>query len=192
MDIRHIIVIEHETRQHAGRPVDPPARKVAACAVIANPFAGRAAQDDLSALVDLSAEVGAILTERALQRLDAVPRAYGKAAIVGTAGEREHGAAMIHVRLGLAMRRGVGAGAALIPGIEKVAGPGAAIDLAFGGIDDGWDYDAMDSMEIAIPGTPRADEIVLIVAFGTGRPNARTRGASAAQVAELVGTLGKK
>lgn len=192
MNIRQIVVIEHETRQHAGRRVDPPARKVAACAVIANPFAGRAAQDDLSALVDLSAEIGAMLTERALQRLDAVPRAYGKAAIVGTAGEREHGAAMIHVRLGLAMRRGIGAGAALIPGVEKVAGPGAAIDLAFGGIDDGWDYDAMDSMEIAIPGTPQADEIVLIVAFGTGRPNARICGASAAQVAELVATLRKK
>lgn len=189
MEIRQIIVIEHQTRLLAARPVDPPARKVAACAVIANPFAGRAAQDDLSALVDLSAEVGATLTERALQRLDDRPRAYGKAAIVGIAGEREHGAAMIHVRLGLAMRRGIGAGAALIPGVEKVAGPGASIDLAFGGIDDGWDYDAMDSMEIAIPGAPQPDEIVLIVAFGTGRPNARTRGASAAQVAELVGTF---
>lgn len=191
MEIRQIIMIEHETCRQAGRPVDPPARKVAACAVIANPFAGRPAQDDLTTLVDLSAEVGTLLTERALRRLDARPSAYGKAAIVGSAGDREHGAAMIHVRLGLAMRRGIGGGAALIPGVEKLANPGAAVDLVFGGVEDGWDYDAMDSMEISIPGAPKPDEIVLIVGFATGRPNARIQGASAEQVARLVSSLRK-
>lgn len=189
MEIRQIVVVEHETWKQTGRPVDPPARKVAACAVIANPFAGRAAQDDLAALVDLSAEVGTLLTERAMRRLDSPPSAYGKAAIVGTAGDREHGAAMIHVRLGLAMRRGIGRGAALIPGVEKMAGPGAAVDLVFGGVDEAWDYDAMDSLEISIPGAPKPDEVVLVVGFATGRPNARIKGASAEQVAELVGTL---
>lgn len=191
MEIRQIIMIEHETCRQAGRPVDPPARKIAACAVIANPFAGRPAQDDLTTLVDLSAEVGMLLTERALRRLDARPSAYGKAAIVGSAGDREHGAAMIHVRLGLAMRRGIGGGAALIPGVEKLANPGAAVDLVFGGVEDGWDYDAMDSMEISIPGAPKPDEIVLIVGFATGRPNARIQGASAEQVARLVSSLRK-
>ena len=191
MEIRQIIMIEHETCRQTGRPVDPPARKVAACAVIANPFAGRPAQDDLTTLVDLSAEVGMLLTERALRRLDARPSAYGKAAIVGSAGDREHGAAMIHVRLGLAMRRGIGGGAALIPGVEKLANPGAAVDLVFGGVEDGWDYDAMDSMEISIPGAPKPDEIVLIVGFATGRPNARIQGASAEQVARLVSSLRK-
>jgi hypothetical protein len=191
MEIRQIIVIEHETCRQTGRPVAPPARKVAACAVIANPFAGRAAQDDLTTLVDLSAEVGVLLTERALRRLDARPSAYGKAAIVGSAGDREHGAAMIHVRLGLAMRRGIGGGAALIPGVEKLANPGASVDLVFGGVEDGWDYDAMDSMEISIPGAPKPDEIVLVVGFATGRPNARIQGASAEQVARLVGSLRK-
>lgn len=189
MEIREIFVIERQTWRQTGRPVDPPAQKVAACAVIANPFAGRAAQDDLTALVDLSVEIGTLLTERAMRRLDTKPSAYGKAAIVGTAGDREHGAAMIHVRLGLAMRRGIGRGAALIPGVEKMAGPGACVDLVFGGIDEAWDYDAMDSMEISIPGAPQSDEIVLIVGFATGRPNARIQGASAAQVAELVGNL---
>lgn len=188
MEIRQLITIEHETWQEAGRAVTPPTRKVAACAVIANPLAGRPAQDDLSTLVDLSVEVGAILTERALRTLgDAQPRAYGKAVIVGNAGDREHGAAMIHVRLGLAMRRGVGRGLALIPGVKKVGGPGAAIDLVFGDIDDGWGYDTMDAMEVSVPDAPRSHEIVLIVGFAAGgRPNARIKGASQEQVAALV------
>lgn len=122
--------------------------------------------------------------------LEAKPHAYGKAAIVGTAGDREHGAAMIHVRLGFAMRRGIGGGRALIPGVEKIAGPGAAIDLVFGGVEDAWDYDVMDAMEVSIPGAPRPDEIVLIVGFAAGgRPNARIKGASAEGVAKLVGRL---
>jgi hypothetical protein len=191
VEIRQIVVVCHETWREAARAVAPPTRKVAACAVIANPFAGRPAQHDLAPLVDLSVEVGNLLTQRALQALgDREASAYGKAAIVGTAGDREHGAAMIHVRLGLAMRRGVRRGLALIPGVEKVAEPGASIDLVFGDIDDGWAYDTMDSMEISVPGAPKADEIVLIVGFAAGgRPNARIRGASPEQVAALVNEM---
>ena len=188
MEIRQIVIIDHETWREAGREVAPPTRKVAACAVIANPFAGKPAQDDLAPMVELSVEVGTILTERALRALgDLKPSAYGKAVIVGTAGDREQGAAMIHARLGLAMRRGVGRGLALIPGIKKVAGPDAAIDLPFGDIDDGWGYDTMDAMEVSVPGAPKPDEIVLIVGFAAGgRPNARIRGAAPEQVAALV------
>lgn len=185
MELRSIVVIDQETQREAGRAVDPPTRKVAACAVLANPLAGRAAQDDLEELVDLSVEVGTILTARALSALgDREPSAYGKAVIVGTAGDREHGAAMIHVRLGLAMRRGIGGGKALIPGTKKVAGPSASIDLIFGDLEDGWEYDTMDAMEVTVPGAPKPDEIVLVVGFAAGgRPNARVRGATAEQAA---------
>lgn len=186
MDIVRTTVIEQEIRSEAGREVNPPSRRAIACAVLRNPLAGQKPRDDNTGLVDLSFEVGTLLTGMALKRLDAAPRAYGKAAIVGLNGDLEHGAAMIHVRLGLAMRRGVGAGLALIPGNAKRGGPGTQIDLTLGGIDDGWDYDAMDTVPILIPGAPEADEILLCVGFATGRPGARTKGASADQVAELV------
>lgn len=190
MDIRSITVIDRETRQEGGRAIAPPARKVAACAVLRNPLAGSDPEADLAPLVELSVEAGALLTERALQALGGrEPRAYSKGVIVGLAGALEHGAAMIHVRIGLAMRRGIGRGAALIPGTKKVAGPGAAIDLLFGGIDDAFDYDAMDTMEVSVPGAPAPDEVVLIAAFATGRPGARITGASAEQVAALVRDL---
>jgi hypothetical protein len=193
VEVRTIVVIDHETHREAGRPVDPPTRKIAACAVIKNPLAGREAQDDLSELIDLSVEVGALLTERALHTLGGLkPSAYGKAVIVGTAGDREHGAAMIHVKLGLAMRRGIGAGRALIPGTKKIGGPGAPIDLVFGDLDNPWHYDTMDAMEVSVPGAPKPDEIVLVVGLAAGgRANARVRGATPEQAARAArGSLG--
>lgn len=189
MGIIRTTVIEQEIHDEAGHAVTPPARRAIACALLRNPLAGEKAKGDHAGLVDLSFEVGTVLTEMALKRLDATPRAFGKAAIVGLDGDLEHGAAMIHVRLGLAMRQGVGAGLALIPGNAKRGGPGTQIDLTLGGIDDGWEYDAMDTVPVLIPGAPAGDEILLCVGFATGRPGARTKGASADQVAELVRNL---
>lgn len=187
MEIREIHVTAREIRRCAGRAVDPPAWRVVACAVIANPHAGGTAPEDLGEYVDLSVAAGKLLTARALEALGgAKPTAYGKGALVGEAGDLEQGAAMIHCRIGLAMRSAIGAGLALIPGNAKCGGPGASIDIVLGGIDDAWDYDAMDTIEARVPGAPRADEIVLAVAFGTGRPNARIRGASEAAVRDLV------
>jgi len=188
--IGRIVVIERETRVEAGQRVDPPARQVAACAVLRNPYAGQGAAtpEQLDALAELSVTVGTELTARALARFDQAnpPVAYSKGVIVGMDGDREHGAAMIHMRIGLAMRRGLGAGPALIPGTKKQAPPGAAIDLIFGGAADGWNYDAMDGMEVSVPGAPAADEILLIVAFATNRPNARIAGASPDAVEALM------
>jgi hypothetical protein len=188
MDIRQIVVVDQEVRAEGGRAPAVPTRRVAAAAVLKNPFAGRPPVDDFGELVDLSVRCGELLSERALRALGGTrPVGYGKAALVGTDGDLEHGASMIHVRIGLAMRRAIRAGRALIPGNAKVGAPGAAIDIVFGGIDDAWDYDAMDTMTIAIPDAPRADEIVLAVAFlAGGRPNARIKGAPSEAVAELV------
>jgi hypothetical protein len=129
-----------------------------------------------------------VLTAQALAALKPLdPRGYGKAALVGTAGDLEHGASMIHVRIGLAMRQGAGGGPALIPGNAKVGAAGSPIDIIFGGIDDAWDYDAMDTMTVSIADAPKPDEILLVVAFLAGtRPNARIKGASPAEVEEVV------
>jgi hypothetical protein len=187
MDIRQIVLLDQEVRREGARTVRQPIRRVAAAAVLRNPCVGTDL-DDFSELVDLSVACGEILTARALTALgEQRPIGYGKAALVGSAGDLEHGASMIHVRIGLAMRKGVGRGLALIPGNAKVGSAGAAIDVIFGGIDDAWDYDAMDTMTVAIADAPRPDEIMLVVAFlAGGRPNARIKGATQATVAELV------
>ncbi len=190
---RHITIISQDVLSEAGRTLAAPCRRVAACGVVANPHAGGPPVDDFSGLVELSFRAGEILTERALAALKPLaPRGYGKAALVGTAGDLEHGASVIHVRLGLAMRQGAGGGPALIPGNAKVGAAGSPIDIVFGGLEDAWDYDAMDSMTVAIPDAPRPDEILLAVAFlGGTRPNARIKGASQAQVDDLVRRMRK-
>lgn len=190
MEIREIHVFTQEIARHSERSVSAPALRAAACAVLANPGAGRPAADDFEAYVTASVAVGEILSQRALAALgQRVPIAYGKGVLVGEAGDLEQGAAMIHCRIGLAMRAAIKAGRALIPGNAKLAAPGATLDIVLGGIDDGWNYDAMDTMEIRVPGAPRAGEIVLAVAFATGRPNARIRGASESVVRDLVAKL---
>lgn len=188
MKFREISLITQDVLSEGGRELASPCRRVAACGVLSNPCTGRPPIDDFSDLVDLSVAAGEVLTARALAALAPLkPHGYGKGVIVGTAGDLEHGASMIHVRIGLAMRKGAGGGPALIPGNAKVAGPGTAIDIIFGGLDDAWDYDAMDTMTVMVPGAPKPDEVLLVVAFlGGSRPNARIKGATPAQVAEVV------
>jgi Amino acid synthesis len=188
MKFRQITVIGQEVLSEGGRELATPCKRVAACGVLRNPHAGSAPIDDFSELVELSVQAGKVLTERALAALSPLPpRGYGKAALVGLAGDLEHGASMIHARLGLAMRQGAGGGPALIPGNAKLGGPGTSIDVIFGGLEDAWDYDAMDGMTVSIADAPRPDEILLVVAFlGGTRPNPRTAGASPAQVDEVV------
>ncbi len=188
MKFRQITLVRQDVLSEGGRELSQPCIRVAACGVLQNPYAGSAPIDDFSSLVDLSVAAGEVLTARALGALGEVkPRGYGKGVIVGTAGDLEHGASMIHVRIGLAMRKGAGGGPALIPGNGKVGGPGTSIDIIFGGIEDSWDYDAMDTMTVSVADAPHPDEILLIVAFlGGTRPNARIKGASQSQVSELV------
>ena len=185
---RQVTVISQDVLREGGRELATPCRRVAACGVLRNPHAGQPPIDDFADLVELSFRAGEALTARALAALEPLdPRGYGKAALVGLAGDLEHGAGMIHVRLGLAMRQGAGGGPALIPGNAKVGAPGSTIDIVFGGLEDGWDYDAIDTMTISLPDAPRPDEILLVVAFlGGTRPNARLKGAAQAQVEELV------
>jgi hypothetical protein len=179
--IRQICVFERETMTEGRVDVAPAARHVVAAAVFANPFAGRgtgtASEAHLEALANLSVEIGDVLVMRALKHFDAEqwPVAYGKAIIVGSAGDAEHGAAMIHARLGSVMRGRHGAATALIPGVSKVAGVGASIDLAFGDVNEPWLFDSMDSIEVAVPGAPGPNEAVLFVGFGTQRANARVK-----------------
>ena len=96
--IRKIIVQTDEVRVEMGRDIDPPVRKALAMAVIENPCAGRYVEN-LDELVAIGEELGALLGARCVQALGIAPGAahsYGKAAIVGEAGELEHAAAVLH------------------------------------------------------------------------------------------------
>jgi hypothetical protein len=174
MDLRkHLIVIE-EIGSEAGHRLMRPVRRVAGIVVVANPFAGQSG-DDLSPLFDLGAAAGDFLMKRLADVLGTPAVSYGKAAIVGMAGEMEHGAACVHPRLGKPMRAAVGGGEALIPSNVKVAPAGSPIDLPLGHKDDPWSFDHFDTMTLTVPDAPRPDEIVIAMAIADGgRPRPRS------------------
>lgn len=174
MDLRkHLIVVE-EIGSEAGHRLMRPVRRVAGIVVVANPFAGRPV-DDLSPLFDLGAEAGDFLMKRLADVLGSPAVSYGKAALVGTAGEMEHGAACVHPKLGKPMRAAVGGGEALIPSNVKVAAAGTAIDLPLGHKDNAWSFDHFDTMTVMVSDAPRPDELVIAMAIADGgRPRPRS------------------
>ena len=103
-----------------------------------------------------------------------VPVGNRVSAVVGVAGDLEHGGAMIHPKLGKPMRAAVGGGKALIPSNAKVAAAGTSIDLPLGHKDEAWSFDHFDTMTVMIADAPRPDEIVLCMAVSDGgRPHPR-------------------
>ncbi len=173
MKVRKTMLIKESIEADGfGKACDPITR-VVVLAVIQNPFAGRFVED-LSPLFDLGGELGGRLMEQAVAMLGGPPVSYGKAAIVGVAGELEHGGAMIHPKLGKPMRAAVGGGKALIPSNAKVAAAGAAIDLPLGHKDEAWSFDHFDTITVMVADAPRPDEIVLCMAVADGgRPQPR-------------------
>jgi hypothetical protein len=108
---------------------------------------------------------------------------YGKAAIVGEAGELEHAAAILHPRLGKPLRAAVEKGAALVPSSKKTGGIGTAIDVPLGHKDAAYVRSHFDAMEVRVPDAPRAGEIVIaIVVTDAGRPRARVGGLAKHQI----------
>src|SRR6184192_4772846 len=105
--IRKIVTVVEETLLEAGQTVGPPTRRAAAIAVIENPFAGRYVED-LSPLIAIGEELGALLSKRAVAALGidgAKAQSYGKAAAVGENGELEHAAAILHPKMGAPVRK---------------------------------------------------------------------------------------
>ena len=173
MDIRRLVLVKDTIHAEGGLPAVQPVTRVAACAVIGNPLAGQAT-DELEVLLAFGAELGERLVKEALAALPGPPVAYGKAAIVGTDGEMEHAAAILHPRMGKPMRDAIGGGQAIIPSNIKVAAAGATIDLPLGHKDDVWSFDEIDTMTLMVSGAPRPNEILVIVALSDGgRPRPR-------------------
>jgi hypothetical protein len=188
--IRKLVVQVEDTRIEMGRTVEPPTRKALAMAVIHNPCAGTFV-DQLDQLTSIGEELGALLGEKCVAALGIDPghaHSYGKAAIVGEAGELEHAAAILHPKMGAPLRKAVEKGAALVPSAKKRGGMGTAIDVPLGHKDAAFVRSHFDAMEARIGDAPRANEIVVaIVVTDSGRPLPRIGGL---QVHEVKGEDG--
>ncbi|MEM5460398.1 MULTISPECIES: amino acid synthesis family protein [Paraburkholderia] len=188
--LRKLVVQVDETRIEMGQAVEPPARRAVAIAVIDNPYAGRY-EAKLDALIEAGEELGALLGNKCVQALGIAPgeaQSYGKAAIVGEAGELEHAAAILHPKLGAPLRVAVEKGAALVPSAKKMGTLGTAIDVPLGHKDAAFVRSHFDAIEARVSDAPRANEIVVAVAVtASGRPLPRIGGL---QVSEIKGEDG--
>lgn len=177
--IRKLGVWIEETHEEAGQQISPPTRKAVAAAVIENPFAGRYVED-LSDLMDIGEELGALLGEKCVAALGIradQAQSYGKAALVGENGELEHAAAILHPKLGAPLRKAVEKGAALVPSSKKRGGMGQDLDIPLGHKDAAFVRSHFDAMAVRVPDAPRADEIVVVLVVTTcGRPHPRIGG----------------
>jgi amino acid synthesis protein len=176
MKIRKLVTVIEEIQEDGGRRLDRPLRKVAAVAVIENPFAGRFVED-LQELVKTGEELGDVLGRRAVAALGAPVHSFGKAAVVGVEGEHEHAAAILHPTLGAPFRAAVGGGKAIIPSAAKLGGPGTAIDVPLHFKDAAFVRTHFDAMEVRLADAPKAHEIlVALVVTDGGRPHPRIGG----------------
>jgi hypothetical protein len=169
--------------------------------VLRNPFAGRYEPDILPMMKALE-PLGLQLAQRLLDALELAPsqvESYGKGAIVGAAGELEHGA-LWHVPGGYAMRELLGwkaeapAGGqpgnalSIVPSAKKVGAPGATLDVPLTHINASYIRGHFDAIEVCVSGAPRADEIVFILAMSRGgRVHQRVGGLKISEIARWDG-----
>jgi hypothetical protein len=170
---------------HEGGPVSRDGlRRAATLAVIYNPFAGHYVEDIAGYMDDLK-PLGLEMAKSLICALGGNPKTiegFGKGAIVGAAGELEHGA-LWHVPGGYAMRQLLGDAKAIVPSTKKVAGPGSRLDVPITHINASYVRSHFDAMEVGVTDAPRADEIVLALVMTTGpRIHARVGGLEASEI----------
>lgn len=189
ISIRKIVTSVEEIHHEGGPVAAQPLRRAAVMAVIKNPYAGGYEADIQGFMEDLK-PLGIDLAGRLVDLLGGDVNAiegYGKGAIVGSAGEIEHGA-LWHVPGGYAMRETLGDAMAIVPSTKKVGGVGARLDVPITHVDASYVRSHFDSMEVGVNDAPRADELAYVLVMTTGgRVHARVGGLAAADIKEKDG-----
>jgi hypothetical protein len=211
IEIRRVLTSVEDIHHEFGPPAAVPLRRGAIAAVMTNPFAGRYVADILPMMEALN-PVGVTMAQQLIAAMGVGPErieGYGKGAIIGSAGELEHGA-LWHVPGGYAMREllgwkgsragytagGGGAPAAgqtgnalaIVPSTKKVGAPGTELDVPLTHINASYVRSHFDAMPVRVPGAPAADEIVFILVMSTGaRVHARVGGLGAKDIAQWNG-----
>ena len=173
---RWFTIVEHKTFED-GRDIEPPLRKVAAAAVIENPYA-RQYVENLDQMIAASRDLGVELANIATNSLgEFKAQSYGKGGLVGLDGEQEHANALLTSVFANPLREAIGGGKAWISSFTKRAAPGAQIDVPLASKDALYVRSHYDGMTFTFPETPQPDELAIIVCLASrGRPNARVGG----------------
>jgi hypothetical protein len=166
--LRKMTVVVDEIHHDGGPDAATPRLRGAVLAVVANPFAGRYEPDLQPAMEDLK-PLAVTMCERLIAALGGREGidGYGKGAIVGSAGELEHGA-LWHAPGGYGMRASLGDPKAIVPSTKKVGGPGTRLDLPITHVNASYVRSHFDAMTVSVPDGPKPDEIVLALVMARG------------------------
>lgn len=178
VQLRKIVMYFEEIYHEGGAPPAKSLVRAAILAVVANPYAGRYVED-ISPYVDALAPLAGDLATRLLDALGNEPEViegYGVGAIVGSAGELEHGA-LWSLPAGQALGAALKQARAPVPAAAKVGVIGARLDLPLGSALAALLQSHQDALDIGVPDAPRPDEIAFALAMTTGgRIHARSGG----------------
>lgn len=181
--------IEDALANESGEAADgAPLRKIVIACALHNPYAGRF-ERDLSPFVDASVHLGREFGRRLLEAAAGTPlQSYGKACLVGTDGEYEHGNALLTTTFANPVRDAVGGGLAWVPSSGKRGAPGTPIDIPLAHKDALYVRSHYDTVTVVFGDAPSRDEIVIACAFATrGRLHARLGGLTADGIAARDG-----
>lgn len=183
--VRKTLVLREDTlANETGRLADGvPLRKYVVAMIVHNPYAGRFSRN-LDKLIKNSDKLGREFGRRIVEIAGkSAIESYGKACLVGIAGEYEHGNALLTTRFADPVRAALGGAKAWIPSTGKVGGPGTPIDVPLAHKDALYVRSHYDTMTVSFPDAPAPDEIALLFAFATrGRLHARLGGLKAADI----------
>lgn len=210
IDIRRIFTHVENIHHEFGPVTAKPLLRGAIAVVLTNPFAGRY-EPNLLPMMNALQPLGIDMAERLRAAMGVSAQtieSYGKGSIVGSAGEQEHGA-LWHVPGGYAMRELLGwkgdrqasttnhkaaetgqpgNALAIVPSTKKVGAPGTTLDVPLTHINASYVRSHFDAIEVRVPGAPRSDEIIVILAMSTGaRVHARVGGLAAKDISQWNG-----
>lgn len=175
--IRKSFTVTEETLTELGQPVTHVEHKAAAAAVIRNPWAGSGIVADLNPAVEQIAPVLARqLTHQLSTALGGVEQiaAFGKAALVGQAGETEHGSALIHTPYFGNIFRELVQATSIIVFADDVGNAGSSLTVPMWHTTVAATRSHYQTMPVRVPDAPHEDEIVVVAVAASGaRPNAR-------------------
>jgi hypothetical protein len=175
--VRKIVTQTEDVHAEGGRPAGQPLRRAVACAVIRNPWAGRGFVEDLW---DDMNRVGAVLSRELGSRLielmggsDAI-LGFGKCAVVGTAGELEHGSGIIHGPAFGPPFRDMVEGSSPIPFVECRSAAGLTVSIPTGHKTARATRAFYQAVDFGLTDAPHPEEIAIALAVVSGpRPHAR-------------------
>ncbi|MCQ9164529.1 MULTISPECIES: amino acid synthesis family protein [unclassified Arthrobacter] len=175
--LRKIVLYQEDVKDEHGAPPAVPAVRATVAAVIRNPWLGTGPGEVLAGQAEAVApHLARALSDRLKAALGGAEEieAFGKAAIVGTAGEIEHGGALIHTPYFGNLFREFLEGESIICFADSRSDAGQALIVPM------WHKHApatrshYQTIAARVSDGPRPDEIVVIAAASTGpRPHAR-------------------